>query len=361
MSLKPPTRHSLPLKPLFVLPFLMACAAAAPSQEPTAHEGPDHAHGHSHTHSQNITDRILTERSGDCADYASTYVATPQDVQNRRDHLAEITITVEGATCKVQSNALPNHDFNTQDARFATPVRETNTALSIPRTPKPAAQTTALSQRSYDAVLLNGVVVDLLSAGCYRPQERRADRNGNVHAGCSSRDPWLLDPLGPGTDFGTDAHNAHTQPDGRYHYHGNPMALFDDAPGPEGSPVIGFAADGFPIFGSYFVDNTGQLRKAQSSYSLRQGQRPSGANGPGGRYDGTYVDDYLYTGTGDLDACNGMTVNGQYGYYVTDSYPWIMNCFKGTPDRSFAKGRPGGGTGRPEGRPQGRQGPPPRR
>ncbi|CUH80527.1 hypothetical protein TRM7557_02942 [Tritonibacter multivorans] len=328
--------------PAILAPALVACAAAGPSTS-----GSQQRHNHTHGtlgegHTHDITDRILTNRSGDCADYAAAYTAAPRDVQRRRDHTAAVQVTVKGAQCQITSNAMPNHDFNTAGARFVTPVQETQTTLSVPRNPQPAARTTALSQRSYDAVLLNGVVVDLLSAGCYRPDARRADRNGNVHIGCSTRDMWLLDPLGPGTSFGTDAHNAHTQPDGRYHYHGNPMALFDDQPSPEGSPVIGFAADGFPIFGSYFVDGSGTLRKARSGYSLRSGSRPDGADSPGGRYDGTYVDDYQFTGTGDLDECNGMTVDGQYGYYVTDSYPWMMNCFAGNPDGSFDKGRPGG-------------------
>jgi hypothetical protein len=40
--------------------------------------------------------------------------------------------------------------------------------------------------------------------------------------------------------------------------------------------------------------------------------------------DGTYVADWEWTDADDLDECNGMTVNGQYGYYVTDAYPWVM-------------------------------------
>ena len=51
---------------------------------------------------------------------------------------------------------------------------------------------------------------------------------------------------------------------------------------------------------------------------------------PGGSYDGTYIQDYefnqtkLDAGTCDLDECNGMTIDGTYGYYVTDSYPWVL-------------------------------------
>ena len=101
--------------------------------------------------------------------------------------------------------------------------------------------------------------------------------------------------------------------------------------------MIGFAADGYPIFGPYFDDN-GVFRQATSSYSLRSGNRPTGTGNPGGTYDGTYIDDYEYiAGQGDLDACNGMTVNGQYGYYVSDGYPYIIGCFTGTPDASFDK------------------------
>jgi hypothetical protein len=32
-----------------------------------------------------------------------------------------------------------------------------------------------------------------------------------------------------------------------------------------------------------------------------------------------------------------MTINDQYGYYVTASYPNVMGCFSGTPDWSFFK------------------------
>ena len=140
----------------------------------------------------------------------------------------------------------------------------------------------------------------------------------------------------PSNTFGADAHNAHSQPDGTYHYHGDPMSMWDDNPGDNGSPVIGFAADGFPIYGSYFNDN-GTLRKAVSGYELKQGARPEEPDGPGGVYDGTYIDDFEYTGNGDLDECNGMTVDGQYGYYITDAYPWILRCYHGTPDESFNK------------------------
>ena len=80
------------------------------------------------------------------------------------------------------------------------------------------------------------------------------------------------------------------------------------------------------------------MSEATSGYTLKAGNRPAqSSTSPGGVYDGTYIEDYEYTGAGTLDACNGMTVHGQYGYYVTDSFPYVMGCFSGTPHASFRK------------------------
>ncbi len=208
----------------------------------------------------------------------------------------------------------------------------------MPRLPTKANSTTELSQQYFNAIMLNGVPLDLLSAGCYKPEDRSADVDGNVQIGCTLQDGWLLDPLGTESSFGADEHNAHTQPNDLYHYHGDPQAMFDDNPGPNGSPVIGFAADGFPVYGSYFLDGrSGTVRKALSGYALKSGMRPNTASDPGGSYDGIYRDDWEYLNQGDLDACNGMTVDDQYGYYVTDTYPWVMGCLSGAQQNSFRK------------------------
>ena len=286
-----------------------------------------------------IKDVIFTQTDPDCGSYDNTLEAAVLDITRDLGFDMSVVITATDTACSLVSNNIPNHDFNDATAHFATATSEQALTFSIPRHPSKAATATALSQRTYDAVFLNGVPLDLLSAGCYSPNSPMADADGNVAIGCNVTSAWLLDPLGASGRFGADAHNAHTQPNGSYHYHGNPMAMFDDDPGENGSPVIGFAADGFPIYGTYFNDGS-TVRKATSSYVLIAGTRPSTATDPGGTYDGTYIDDYEYqAGSGDLDACNGMTVNGQYAYYVTDAYPWVLNCHSGTPDPSFNKGR----------------------
>ncbi len=282
-----------------------------------------------------ITNANLTKRSANCADYATNYAARVEDVQRGIGFDALVKVSADETACTVASNAIPNHDFNAT-GRFAHVVSTQTQTYRVPANPQIADRPTPLTLRTDNAILLNGVKVDLLGAGCYGV--------GDGRIGCNDMAaPYRYDPVGK-QKFGVDEHNAHTQPDGTYHYHGNPHALFPDngdhTPAP--SPVIGFAADGFPIFGSYFADGT-TLRKAKSSYQLKAGKRNGG---PGGVYDGTFTDDYQFVaGSGDLDACNGMTQDGVYGYFVTDGYPYILGCFVGTPDASFNKRGPGGGRG----------------
>ena len=288
----------------------------------------------------NITKKIFSNRSSDCVDYAERYISNIKDITRIIDFEGYINIEALDTHCLISSDNIPNHDFNDSTARFRTNVTEMPRIYAVNRFPKQASEISHLNAQSWDAVMLNGVVVDVKSAGCYNPSDTRADTEGNTEAGCRPNDKWRLIPLEYSTGFGVDIHNAHVQPDGTYHYHGNPNAMFDDAPSGEGSPVIGFAADGFPIYGSYILDEqTGNFRKALSGFTLKEGNRGDRTDSnPGGEYSGLYEEDWDWTGAGDLDECNGMVYQGEYGYYVTDSFPYIINCFKGEPDPSFDKG-----------------------
>ena len=83
--------------------------------------------------------------------------------------------------------------------------------------------------------------------------------------------------------------------------------------------LVGYAADGFEI---HYVGAA-----AQSGWALKEGTRP---NGPGGSYDGTYVEDYEYVGGRELlDECNGALLNGDYVYFVTDTFPFYPRCLWG--------------------------------
>ena len=439
----------------------------------------------------NITNEIFSNRISDCASYADNYVSNVRDLTRVIDFEGYVNVEVFDSYCNLSSDNIPNHDFNDTSANFRTNVAEIDREFRVQRDPQMAPEISQINRQAWDAVMLNGVVADVKSAGCYKPSESRADADGNTEAGCGPNDNWMLIPLEYSTKFGADIHNAHVQPDGTYHYHGNPNAMFDDSPSGEGSPVIGFAADGFPIYGSYILDSlTGSYRKALSGYTLKEGTRGSiveiylldpledsrnfcvdivgskanadtqrglqahtcysyqgeisvdqgfdknriseqeffmpsfevcmtfnssdndlalgicngselqkftfltngnivinsdpslcvtvdqndareGGGGnpvhlirelkieecreslsmyqswgirsiktstnPGGEYSGIYEEDWEWTDSGDLDECNGMEYKEEYGYYVTESFPYIINCFKGETDSSFNK------------------------
>ena len=319
-------------------------------------DGTDTSNGTDTTDNEliDIYNAVFTNRSADCANYVNTYDATVVDIQNSTSFNSDVLITATDTDCTITSNTVPNHDFNDETAAFAggaegATITETEAVFTVTRNPQFADAPTFISQEVKNAIFINGVKLDILSAGCYRPTDAGANDDGDVNIGCGSTEPWLLDPLSTDSKFGADLNNGHTQPGGVYHYHGGPNAMYDDNPGSDGSPVIGFAADGFPVYGSYFYDTAlGEVRKAISGYTLKSGSRGTRSDtNPGGDYTGKYNDDWEFTDAGDLDECNGMMVDGQYGYYVTDSYPWVIKCLQGTPDPSFVAGGGGGGGGPP--------------
>ena len=276
----------------------------------------------------NITGVKFSDMSPLCSHYVGRYRSLANDIQQGTQFQGDLEISADSNQCVLSSNSIPNHDFNDGTPGFPNDVGEVNESFEIPLIPAFAGAPTALTIDRDNAILLNGVKVDVLAAACFGV--------GDERTGCGNiNQPWRFDPMHGPNGFNVDTRNAHAQPDGAYHYHGPPPVSNGDANTISG--VIGFAADGFPIFGPFF-DANGVIRQATSSYSLRAGSRPDGTGEPGGTYDGTFRDDYEYiAGQGDLDECNGMTIAGQYGYYVTDNFPYVVGCFSGTPDPSFLK------------------------
>ena len=301
------------------------------------------------TSATDITNILLTSRSGSCVSYIGEYQSSVVDIQRAVDFNGSVVITQSGNECIFTVNEIPNHNFNDASADFATNVAEQQGSYRVTSSATIATNNTELSLQTTNGIMLNGVLLDILPAACY---DTGNEPLGQERIGCGMDQidhPWRYDAMSPYNGFGTDEHNAHTQPDGTYHYHANPMALFEQDCGilTLASPVIGFAADGFPIYGSCFEEN-GIANKALSSYKLKSGARVTvnGYQTPqagiglinSDNYDGQFRGDYEYVaGLGDLDECNGKTVDGQYGYYVTNTYPWVMACFKGTPNTSLVK------------------------
>jgi len=294
-----------------------------------------------------ITNALATSRSGDCTTYANTYTSNVTDLNTGRNFSGDVSIIVSGSKCVFWSNGIPNHDMG-EGTSFPNTISRVNQTYTIPSSPTIASSPTTNIWKN-SVILLNGGVIDLLPAACY---DVGNEPLGSEKIGCGPdqlEHPWRYNVMSSLNTFRTDTHNAHVQPNGLYHYHANPMAMFEtDCSSTTGaSPVVGFAADGFPVYGSCISEN-GSIRSIHSSYQLKDGGGPrqgvSGYTTPtagtgsvdSANYDGQFRGDYEYVaGSGDLDECNGMTVDGQYGYYITDSFPYVLNCFSGTPDATW--------------------------
>lgn len=172
---------------------------------------------------------------------------------------------------------------------------------------------------------------------------------------------WNKHALSPNVNLGTDMNDAHVQPSGKYHYHGDPTNFIATlgVSASSHSPIIGYAADGFPIYYKYVYSNPNDANSAIAEvipcFELKSGTRPgNGVNAPDGAYDGTYVEDYEFNDqiSGcELDQCNGRFgvtpeyPNGTYYYVLTSSFPVVPLCLAGTPDESFSIGPPFAGCG----------------
>ena len=186
------------------------------------------------------------------------------------------------------------------------------------------------------AYALNSVKFDPATAG-------RCDDNGNCSL-AQGQGRWNIEALGHNTfDFGDDMNHAHVQPTGEYHYHGIPELFMAQLDKGLAMTLVGWAADGFPIYALYGYSGTTQgIKEHKSSYRLKKGLRSSGFGHPGGKFDGSFISDYEFIeGSGDLDECNGLEAKtpefpqGTYVYFISRKFPIVPRCFKGTPDRSF--------------------------
>lgn len=261
----------------------------------------------------------------------------------------DVNIRISGQYRHVTANGIPDHT----PGRFPNrnnpnSLRPQSYQFRLSMNPQINNKPTAYGHMPF-GVALNGVPFDPAAAEFWQ-----RDWNSG----------WQYEAVGGGVNLGLDEHNAHVQPTGAYHYHGMPMGLARKYYKGDGMVLVGYAADGFPIYARYghsvAKDSKSGTRAMKSSWQLKQGQRPSG---PGGTYDGTFVQDFEYVkGTGDLDECNGRIgvtpeyPKGIYHYYITDEFPFIPRHFRGTPDDSFR--RRGPGPDRPGGPPGGGIGPP---
>ena len=265
----------------------------------------------------------------------------------------EVTIVTEPARREIRANGIADHEMG-EFPRRGNPnsISPQSYVFTMTMAPK-AVDKPADARFAFFGVAVNGVPFEPGTAEFWM-----GDRQ------------WNYEAMTGFTDLGLDEHNAHVQPNGAYHYHGLPGGLVKLLGGDERKMLlIGYAADGFPIYASRghsdAKDAKSPLKAMRSSWRLKQGARPDGDSGPGGKRDGHFTDDFEFVpGSGDLDECNGRFgvapehPEGIYHYHITAEFPFIGRSWRGEPDPSFfKKGPPPGGGGRKKGGP--RFGPPP--
>ena len=208
----------------------------------------------------------------------------------------------------VESAGLSLHSFGALETnQYETPSGVRTLNFRIPRQPKPAEGVHASTPLGVIGVFVTGVPI-------YNPIGTTSFNNQNI---------WHQDAVAA-SKAGTS--RLVTASDATRH-----------------SPIIGFALDGYPIYGSYGWGETGNVKRMASSYQLRKITRrmtlPDGTMltpgqvGPDVSRDyplGTFAEDYTFVaGSGDLDQYNGRFTrtpeypNGTYAYFLS-TWPYLI-------------------------------------
>ena len=287
------------------------------------------------------------DSTADCTNSDTTSV-TGGNTCDQNAGTSEYNETAGANTRTITANGIANHlvgPFPTNGNPTA--ISAQNLTYTMPANPSVAGSTTQLYNDDFQqggqtslgyifGIMTTGVTLDPIAA---EPFE-------NTSTGADNWE-WVLNALSTSNNLGTDCNNAHVQPNGTYHYHGTPQKAVENQSANAHSPLLGYAADGFPIYYKYVYttanDANSGISAMTGSYGVKSGCRTGdGVSEPDGAYDGTYVQDYEYVaGSGTLDECNGRTgvtpefPGGTYYYVITDDYPSVPRCFVGTPDDSF--------------------------
>ncbi len=236
-----------------------------------------------------------------------------------------------------------------------------NAIFRFPLVPTPNTGTLSPTTGGNIGVFINGVAMFDFRDGVAWSSTTNAPCGGPGNTACTGTPSWYRDAIRaerPGFDC-SKGHPAGTN----YHHHQNPSA-FDldlvvlstvcnlyDADGlyainsAQHSPLIGFAYDGYPVYGAFGyanADGTGGITRIKSGYQLRnittRTTSPTGATvGTGPAVSTTYPlgyyrEDYEWLAhTGDasyLDVHNGR-------FCVTPEYPAGTYCYFATVDANY--------------------------
>ena len=214
----------------------------------------------------------------------------------------EVSASCDGDSLIVTSNGIP--DYTYIETSPGQPRDQGNTFI-IPATPTMADTTTDIPLLGTAAVTLGGIQI-------FGPTE---GTGGDVESL-----PGILSDCG-----------SHNGPSG-FHIHliltsAETDCLFTPDEVAAEPQLVGYAFDGFPIY-------TG-IDQYSSSWELTD--ESLFATDTWAAH--TYVE-----GSGDLDQCNGRTDDdGNYAYYTTATFPYVLGCYAGIVDLDAAGG--GGAAG----------------
>ena len=267
------------------------------------------SHKNNHSHSHNLGD--YNNHTHEHQDYFSSYSLVDQNYGTKT------IVTVEGDTRKMVTNALPNHKTG-EFPRKGNPntISSQNRTYTFPVNPKYTGKPKWARE---PGVALNGVKFEPGTAEVVT---------------CETGENYRVEAFQDMIDLGLDFNNAHVQPTGAYHYHGSPTSVIKNFDKGDDLVHVGFANDGFAMYYS-------KSGKYKSSYRLVKGNRDGEDcvyENPrktidisvDGHHDGTYGSDFEYiSNLGDLDECNGTTIDGKYAYIVTDEFPYVSRCLMG--------------------------------
>ncbi|HQA75165.1 YHYH protein [Flavobacterium sp.] len=240
-----------------------------------------------------------------------------------------------------------------------------NKIFRIPLNPTQGSGTTATTGGNI-GVFINGVALFDYRDGVAWNNTTQSLCGGPGNSPCpggpTATQAWNRDAI-PAERAGFDCSKAHPAM-GNYHHHQNPSAfnldllvtstICDAYPSDglyvintnEHSPLLGFAYDGFPIYGAYAYANTngtGAITRMKSSYQLKD--QTTRSNGPAVNqvlgaqtfFNGYFREDYEYVAHNDdasyLDQHNGR-------FCVTPEYPEGIYCYFATVDANHKSAYP---------------------
>lgn len=218
----------------------------------------------------------------------------------------KLNVSCDGGFMTIETNGVPNFNiFIKQDDKTF--------SVKLPLNPQKNSQPTDF-RGGIVGVAVNGVQI-------WAPLEAPQD--------------GFADPVKEGL---IETCGGHAKP---FHFHANPTCLFTQEN--QTALVLGYALDGFSILAPYMCEDAActKIRKVKSSWQF------SGSNSR------NVWDFYKYVeGSGDLDRCNGMIgPDGLYHYYATDTFPYFIACYSGTPTTPAGNTGAGDPGGQPDGNP----------